>query len=234
MNPRYGWLVGGLGAGQLALAAFSGWWAPLLVWSGISFLGVGLAYLRLGPGIFGKGVKGRLCPWRTTFFLPYLLLTWAVWELQRRSSREPLCHEIIPGLWLGRRPLPAEIPECCRLVVDLTCEFPESAAAIGDRRYLVLPTLDAGTPDPKAFKKLAREIAAGEEPVYIHCALGRGRSAMFVAAVLLARGVANSVEEAEARIRTVRPSIKLAPNQREFLHSHLGAGSDPASSESPL
>jgi hypothetical protein len=126
MNPRYGWLVGALGAGQLALAALSGWWGLLLTWSGISFLAVGLAYVWLGPCVFGKNAKGRLCPWRTALSLPYLLLTWTVWELQRRSSREALCHEIIPNLWLGRRPLPTEIPEACPVVVDLTCEFPES------------------------------------------------------------------------------------------------------------
>jgi protein-tyrosine phosphatase len=234
MNRRYGVLLGALGLAQAVLAFGIGAWGAPLIWSAASFLGMTAAYLGVGPRLLGKRENGRLAPLSTLVLLPYLLLTWSVWELQRRSSRDPVCHEITPGLWLGRRPLTGEIPEACRVVVDLTCEFPESTAAIGDRRYFVLPTLDAGTPGPEAFSKLVTEMANGGDPVYVHCALGRGRSAMFVAAVLLARGEASSAEEAEALIRAIRPSIKLAPNQRAFFRSQFAAANETPPSESSL
>jgi protein-tyrosine phosphatase len=130
---------------------------------------------------------------------------------------EAVWSEVRPGLWIGRRPLGGEIPEAARLVIDLTCEFGELPAAIGDRRYVNLPTLDAGTPDAAQFRAAVREALGCEGGVYVHCALGHGRSALFVAALLMARGDADSVEDAEARIRAVRPAVRLNGLQRRFV-----------------
>ena len=55
--------------------------------------------------------------------LPYLALTWFAWHLRRLVSRQPCCHEVAPGLWLGRRPLAREVPAGVVLLVDLTAEF---------------------------------------------------------------------------------------------------------------
>src|SRR5919202_869647 len=98
-----------------------GW---LLLWPGFSFLLLASAYAGLGPRVYGKRADGRMAWWAVLLLLPYLLLTWAAWHLQRALGREGCCHEVAPGLWLGRRAFVRELPPGVNLVVDLTAEFP--------------------------------------------------------------------------------------------------------------
>ena len=76
---RLGSLLALLGMAQVFLAIVYGqvsWWiAGFLTWSGVSFLMAGLAYLRIGPRLFGKGPKGSLSFPLTLLNLPYLLLS---------------------------------------------------------------------------------------------------------------------------------------------------------------
>jgi hypothetical protein len=53
----------------------------LLVWPGVSLTLVGLAYLRLGPGVFGKKPDGTLAWYSVLLLLPYLLAAWVVWQV---------------------------------------------------------------------------------------------------------------------------------------------------------
>src|SRR4051794_9951314 len=107
---RYTLVFGVLGA-YLAVTAFQvqglGW---LLLWPGISFLVLAAAYAGLGPRVYGKRADGRMAWWAVLLLLPYLLLTWAAWHLQRALGRERCCHEVAPGLWLGRRAFVGELP----------------------------------------------------------------------------------------------------------------------------
>jgi protein-tyrosine phosphatase len=156
---------------------------------------------------------------------PYLLLTRALWHVQRLVSREDPANEIAPGLWLGRWPRRGarELPPDTGLIVDLAAELAVASdlrRSDGRRTFFALPTLDASTPeDPVVFDRAVRAVAETlpSTPVYVHCALGHGRSALLVAAVLLARGAAASAEEAEARVQAVRPGVALNKAQRRFL-----------------
>src|SRR5262249_61733342 len=85
------------------------------------------------------------------------------------------------------------------------------------RTYLCLPTLDMSAPDEKVFQHLVSRVVGWQGTVYVHCAAGHGRSATVAAAVLIARCLAGSVEEAEHLMRKVRPGIRLAPAQRSLL-----------------
>jgi hypothetical protein len=200
-------------------------------WTGIAFAAVGAAYAGLGPRVFGKRADGTLAWPNVLLLAPYLLLTLGLWHAQRLVSREDPANEIAPGLWLGRWPRRAcELPPDTGLIVDLAMEF---VAAQDLRRpdrhrtYFALPTLDASTPDPVAFDRAVRTVVETlpSTPVYVHCALGHGRSALLVAAVLLARGAAASAEEAEARVQAVRPGVALNKAQRRFLSDWwLGVG----------
>jgi hypothetical protein len=53
--------------------------------------------------------------------------------------------------------------------------------------------------------------------IYIHCAQGRGRSAALAAALLIARGMAANVDEAEAALSRARPSVRLNSAQRAWV-----------------
>jgi protein-tyrosine phosphatase len=216
----------------LAVVAFAvgdfGW---LLLWPAVSFLLVGAAYAGLGPGIFGKRPGGTLAWWALLLLLPYLVLTWAVWHLARAFRKEACCHEVAPGVWLGRRPYPRELPPDVTLVVDLTAEFPAHRGVRRGRTYLCLPTLDTGAPEEAAFGDLVRQVAAWRGKVYIHCAAGHGRSALVAAAVLVARGLARDGRQAEEALRKVRPGVRLLKAQRELL-GRMGHGPGPTAGES--
>src|ERR1043165_1690294 len=110
-------------------------WGWLLLWPGLSFLGVSLAYAGLGPKIFGKRADGSIPRWVVLAYFPYLLPTWIIWRVQCLFAREPACQHIAPGLWLGRRLLPAEVPAGATLIVDLTAEFSEPATIRSNRDY---------------------------------------------------------------------------------------------------
>ena len=202
-------------AACLGLWAVSlGGWALALLWPAVSFLHLALAYAFAKPTLLGKRPDGRFAWWSWLTFGPVFLLLWTIWRLQRLLSREAPSHEVAPGLWLGRRPSVREIPGDVVLVVDLAAEFP--GVMIG-REYLLLPTLDGIAPEGAAFRAAVARVAGCCSPVLVHCAMGHGRSATLAAAVLLARGLVRDARQAEARLREVRPGVRLKPGQRRLL-----------------
>ena len=211
--------------GLLLWQAFrvSPWVGWLVGWAGVSCLLVGAAYAGLGPRVFGKGPDGRLAWWSRLLLWPFLTAYGLLWHGVRIIGREPACHQVASGVWLGRRPLRGDLPVDVTRVVDLCVEFPSLPSPGGERRYFALPTLDAGLSDVSAFRRLVTQVAADEGPVYVHCASGHGRGAMFAAALLIARGQASSVEEAEAAIRAIRPGVRLSAGQREFVRRAMAA-----------
>ena len=100
-------------------AALLGGYFWVLAWPGFSFGLVALAYLGLGPGVFGKQASGSLAWWSVLLLLPYLLLAWITWHLVRRMSREDCYNEVAPGIFVSRRPLPGELPSLHRLPARL-------------------------------------------------------------------------------------------------------------------
>jgi protein-tyrosine phosphatase len=214
---KYTLAFGILGVYLIVLAVYLGGPGWLLLWPGVSFLVLAAAYAGLGPRALGKRPDGRLAGWAVLLLLPYLLLTWAVWHLQRKVGREDCCNEVASGLWVGRRAFVKELPPGTSLVVDLTAEFPAPRGVRAGRTWLCVPTLDALAPDEQALRALVDQAAAWPGPVYIHCALGHGRSALAAAAVLIARGLAADARQAEAVVRRARPGVRLNKVQRRLL-----------------
>lgn len=214
---NYSFALTVLGGAQLVLAWDKGSWGWLLCWSGISFLIAGLGYGRLGPRVFGKRADGRMAWQNVVFLLPFLLLTWGLWYMQRWLGHEAGCHQIAWGLWLGRRPFPAELPPDTTLIIDMTAEFPVSRGLTQGRTYLCLPTLNTNIPDTKFLQEVVKQAVTWNGAVYVHCALGHGRSAMIVMAILLAKGLAADVNSAEAIVKAARPGIGLSRTQRALL-----------------
>lgn len=206
-----------IGIAQSALGFVYGRVCWLLWWSGAGFFAVGCAYAWHRPSLFGKRVDGALIPWRVILLWPYLLFAWAIWFLETRLTRDAPWHQIAPGLWLGRRVDGPELPPNISLIVDLTSEFPEPASVRRGRTYLCLPTLDGSVPDDEKLQVLVQTIAAWPGEVYVHCALGRGSSALVVAAVLLAKGVAPHLDGATLMLTEARPGVKLNRNQLAYL-----------------
>jgi hypothetical protein len=208
-----------LGVSLVAAGPIFGGPAWLLLWPGWSVFVVGLGYLGLGPRVFGKRrIDGALPLPLVVFLFPYLAVAWVLWQIKSRIPGEPAWHEIAPGVALGRRPLSvAELPPGTRCVIDLTAEFSRAVPAAIAPRYLCVPTLDTSVASDAELRALLDAIETEEGPIYVHCAMGRGRSAMIAAAILLRRGIANDVDDAVSRLRQVRPSVRLHPVQHAAL-----------------
>ena len=214
---KYGIMLILLGVTQLVFARDAGSLSWFLCWSGGSWILAGCAYGIVGARVFGKREDGRLAWWSVLLLFPFLAETWLLWHLQSLLTSEPHHVEVAPGIWLGRRCGGNQLPSGVKLVVDLTAEFAEPGSVRTGRSYLCVPTLDASVPSPEAFRDLIQAITVCQEPVYIHCALGHGRSATVVVAALVARGNAATLEEAEHMVKRARPGIKINPIQRNLL-----------------
>jgi hypothetical protein len=200
------------------------WWGlALLLWAIVAFSLVGISFVGKGVQVFGKRADGTMSVFSRIILLPYLLFAWGIWWVKLLFIREATCHEIVPNLFLGRRPrTEKELPSQTQMVVDLTSEFSESKTICTSCTYRCLPMPDGYIPhDKAAFSNLVDEIAAFSGCVYVHCAVGRGRSALVVAAVLLRRGVVKTPDAAIDFVTQKRPVVRLNAEQRRFLESFL-------------
>jgi protein-tyrosine phosphatase len=205
------------GIGAIALSLQTDIARLFFCWCGVSFLIVGIAYGWLGAKVFGKQSDGSMAWWAIALLWPYLLLTWSIWHVQRIAIKEKCCHEIGPGIWLGRRPFLQELPANINLIVDLTAEFPARPKVIAGKTYICLPTLDGMVPGDRPFRELIEQLVLWQGNMYIHCALGHGRSATVAAALLVAKKLAENGAQAEAAIASKRPQIGLTKVQRHLL-----------------
>ncbi|HAL72243.1 MAG TPA: hypothetical protein DCP71_10770 [Verrucomicrobiales bacterium] len=216
---KYALLNGLLGAALLAYGmAGENWW---LVWLGMCFVILGIAYAKRKATVFGKRPDGTLPIWSWLVFLPLHVYTLLVWHLIRLISREPACGKVHGAVTIGRRLLAHELPGSTHMVVDLTAEFQEPAAITSHRDYRSFPILDATAPDEDALRHFIRNLPAG--PVYIHCAQGHGRTALFTAAFLMERGLCTSLEEARSLIKTARPGARMNREQEAFIQRTYGS-----------
>ena len=196
------------------------------LWCAFAFGGVGLAYAFVGPRAFGKRPDGTLPAWSRIVYAPYFALNaLSLWGFRRsakrsakRSARENDFDEIAPNIFLGCRLNRSDRATIERLqirsVFDVTSEFGETKF-LRDLNYQVCPLLDTQAPTLDQLRAGAQWITAAtsQGPVYVHCALGHGRSATFVAAALVSSGQAENAHSAIETIRRQRPHIGLSRAQ---------------------
>jgi protein-tyrosine phosphatase len=100
-------------------------------------------------------------------------------------------------------------------VLDLAAEFAAPHPFRTLPHYYSVPVLDAAAPSAAQLRAttawLIDRVKAG--PVFVHCALGHGRSALAAAAYLVATGLAPDPRAAVARVKAVRPKAKLTEPQ---------------------
>jgi len=199
--------------------------AKLLSFSfAVAFGGVALAYAGIGARVFLKRADGRLHPLSFVLFWPYHLLNVVSLYLFRWLSKENPVDEVAPNLLLGRRLTHRESEQWLDrgvvAVLDLTCEFSETSPFRERTHYRCLPVLDTKVPTRDELDEtlvwLKEQTDQGV--VFVHCALGHGRSAMVVATYLLHTNEVASVEDAIRRLTEVRPKIGLSPSQIDLLH----------------
>lgn len=193
----------------------------ILAWCALAFGGVGLAYAFVGPRAFLKQSDGKLSWLSYLIYGPYHLLNALSLRGFRRSSRENDWDKIAPNVYLGCRLNAFDKTRVenlhIRSVLDLTSEFSETPT-LHELDYRCIPLLDTRAPSPELLQDGAGWIAERAEvgPVYVHCALGHGRSATFVAAYLMLSHKL-SAREAVEQIKQERPHIGLKAEQFAVL-----------------
>ncbi len=209
--------------GGVAVSDIVGWPAIIFGYAAVSFLMLSIAYGGAGPELFGKRASGQHSIRSWLLFSPYFLLNAVIFRLHRGMSREPAYAEVVPNLFFGRRLTEREANEARALgwiaVLDLAPEFAESPALRILPGYRTFPILDATAPTEPQLHDAVRWLtdAVVKGPVYIHCALGHGRTGCVVVAYLLAAGVVNSVAEGVRLMRTQRPGVRLNRPQLRAL-----------------
>ncbi len=212
-----GYALGALLFAALALSAGARWPVALwLWWPAFALTLVAVIYLFLGASGFRKGANGRYA-WTThVLFAPYFIgarINSRWWTRQQAAY-----NEIVPGLLLGRMPARSDVQrDAIAAVVDLTAELGFNASAV--RHYRNEALLDLA---PISSAQLARLANAIEEALahgrtLVCCALGYSRSALAVAAWLLASGRARGADEAIAQVRKARPIVVLNAAHQQAL-----------------
>jgi protein-tyrosine phosphatase len=221
---KYAFVFGvlSLACGYLGATAQSLWAKCIALSLAIAFAGVAMGYAHLGARVFGKKRDGKLRAISYVLYWPYFALSYFSLFCFRLFSRENAFDLVDDNVYLGCRIFGRDVPQLKKLgiqsVLDLTCEFGE-LRALRQKNYLCIPILDTCAPSLDELKTGAQWIEQQSQngPVYVHCALGHGRSATFVAAYLLSCGRADNVDTALELIASRRPKIELHEEQIEVL-----------------
>ena len=195
----------------------------LLLWPAGVLAAVAVVYAAHAPHALGKRSDGTLAWWAWVAWAPLIAYMRLMHELARRLTDEPVANEVAPGVWVGRRPRPHELPPGIAIVVDLCAELAEVRGVATGRAYLSIPTLDATSPPPRDIVRAVDAVLAAGGPAFLHCAFGHGRSATVAAAVLVRRGDA-TLDDVEHRLRARRPRIGLNAHQRRALAEAVRLG----------
>lgn len=200
-----------------------GWPALILAYPAVSFLLLALAYALGSPGLFGKRPNGRLAFWGRVLFGPYFQLNALIFRLHQGLSREPAYAEVVPNLFFGRRLTNREAHTATQLdwlaVLDLAPEFAEVPSLRNLPGYRSFPILDATAPTEPQLRDtiLWLAVALKNGPVYVHCALGHGRTGCVVVAYLLSAGIVKSIAEGVRLLQSQRAGVRLNRTQHRAL-----------------
>lgn len=196
----------------------------LCVSAGVAFLTLGISYLLARPGFLCKAQNGRMTVWSYLLHWPYHLLSYCSLIFFRLMRVVPY-QEIAPGLYLGGWLFPWEQSKLKQLgivsVLDLTCELGEWGFLRNVPSYCCIPLLDGTAPTAAQLRAgidfIREKLSSGS--VYVHCAMGHGRSATVVAGYLMASGATGDLPATINLIRSKRPGIRLNAAQRRSIES---------------
>lgn len=190
---------------------------------GLTFLILVLGYAGMGSKIFFKRPEGTVPGYTWLLHAPLFILNQFSFALYRCFAKQAPLSEVVPGLVIGRRLMASEIEYLSEFnidsIVDLTCEFSEPKTISTQYCYKSLPLLDGSSPAYPELIEIMKWMTerASSGPIWVHCALGHGRSATIVIAYLMWRGTATTLKEAEELLRLKRQGIKLSSAQKNRL-----------------
>jgi protein-tyrosine phosphatase len=108
------------------------------------------------------------------------------------------------------------------VVYDLRAEVAASSSDISKHQ----PIVDDGEFQDESIrtgvKQIVQDYQDGKK-IFFHCNSGRGRAGTMAVATLMELRLADSIEEAEARVKMVRPEVEVKPQFKEALKRIYGA-----------
>lgn len=205
---------------------------PITMYSIVSLAMLGgLIQLNFGPSgeiMFKSSATGQVAFLSFIIHFPFHILNHLLIFLTKTSlyRARTAGSQVAPNIWLaGKNSLQVEQmakftqDDMWDCVVDLTCEFSETAQVL-PHNYLNVPTWDGCPPTVEQIERCAlfvkEHYKSSKSRVLVHCAHGVGRSTLVMCAVLVKLGLASNAAEALLRIKSARPVARL---NAKMLHS---------------
>jgi protein-tyrosine phosphatase len=111
--------------------------------------------------------------------------------------------------------------EHVEIIVDLRAEVSDEYPELSDSvQYIHIPLVDRSTGQEELLKKAVDHVVSGfasGKKVAIHCAAGKSRAGSVAVGTLLALGLCDTVEEAEASVKKIRPEVEVHSELRKSL-----------------
>lgn len=136
---------------------------------------------------------------------------------------------IADGIYIGTN-------QCCQahfdeelkklgITADISLEGERIDAPFGVEFYVWIPVKNHTSPMPDQLEfgvAILEKLVAMGKKIYVHCKNGHGRAPTLVASYIIHKG--KGPEEAEAFIKSKRPTMHLEEVQREALQDFFAQG----------
>lgn len=233
IHIKYFYLAGAVLLAYFAVTGTSPLLTFIWAWTSLSLFLVGSAYWFNLASIFRKRQDGTI-PWYIRWgFIPFLLGSRLYNHWARKRDSVPSMQKIDEQLYLGCRLFSADLEKIkankITAILDVTAEFDglDWSQFEDHIEYLNIPILDHSVPTSaqlnQAVNWLHRQVRANKQ-VLIHCAMGRGRSVLVLAAYLICKDKQRNFAEVLQQIKQVRKTAGLNKWQLRALEHMLKQG----------
>lgn len=233
IHIKYFYLAGAVLLAYFAVTGTSPLLTFIRAWTSLSLFLVGSAYWFNLASIFRKRQDGTI-PWYIRWgFIPFLLGSRLYNHWARKRDSVPSMQKIDEQLYLGCRLFSADLEKIkankITAILDVTAEFDglDWLQFEDHIEYLNIPILDHSVPTSaqlnQAVNWLHRQVRANKQ-VLIHCAMGRGRSVLVLAAYLVCRDKQRNFAGVLQQIKQVRKTAGLNKWQLRALEHMLKQG----------
>ncbi|MGI2190168.1 diacylglycerol kinase family protein [Shewanella baltica] len=233
IHIKYFYLAGAVLLAYFAVTGTSPLITFIWAWASLSLFLVGSAYWFNLASIFRKRQDGTI-PWYIRWgFIPFLLGCRLYNHWARKRDSVPSMQKIDEQLYLGCRLFSADLEKIkankITAILDVTAEFDglDWSQFEDHIEYLNIPILDHSVPTSaqlnQAVNWLHRQVRANKQ-VLIHCAMGRGRSVLVLAAYLICKDKQRNFAEVLQQIKQVRKTAGLNKWQLRALEHMLKQG----------
>lgn len=233
IHIKYFYLAGAVLLAYFAVTGTSPLLTFIWAWTSLSLFLVGSAYWFNLASIFRKRQDGTI-PWYIRWgFIPFLLGSRLYNHWARKRDSVPSMQKIDEQLYLGCRLFSADLEKIkankITAILDVTAEFDglDWSQFEDHIEYLNIPILDHSVPTSaqlnQAVNWLHRQVRANKQ-VLIHCAMGRGRSVLVLAAYLVCKDKQRNFAEVLQQIKQVRKTAGLNKWQLRALEHMIKQG----------